>query len=151
MPANSRMCLASASTCFCEVCPSASVTSKSRSPTVSFPRRNEPAGVTDSTAFPAFLMCAITAAAASSAVLMWNRPVDFLKTSTAFKIFCSLFSPKPAKSRSFPSFASFSTSATVAALKLDHRKATFLGPSDCNCSKSKIVAGYFFSSFLRSA
>src|SRR6266446_2834916 len=70
MPGNSRMCLARASTCFCEVCPSAKVTSKSRSPTVSLPRRSEPAGVTDSTAFPAFSMCAAMASAAASAVWM---------------------------------------------------------------------------------
>src|SRR5689334_14466756 len=142
------MCSARASTCFCEVNPSASVTSKSKSPTVSLPRRSEPAGVTESTPFPAFLMCSAIASAASSAVLIKKRPVDFLKTSTAFRIFCSLFSPNPGTSRSFCSLASLSTSATVAALKFDHRKATFFGPSDCNCSTSRIVAGYFFQQLL---
>ena len=58
------MCSAIPSICFCAVNPSASVSSKSRSPTVSRPRRSEPAGVTDSTPFGYLLMCSMIAAAA---------------------------------------------------------------------------------------
>ena len=43
-----RMCSATASMCFCLSLPGLIVTSKSRSPMVSRPRRSEPAGVTDS-------------------------------------------------------------------------------------------------------
>src|SRR2546425_5369071 len=66
-------------------------------------------------------------------------------------MFCSLFSPKPARSRSLPSRASFSTSATVAALKFFQRRATFLGPRDCRLRSSRSVAGYFFQKFLTQA
>jgi hypothetical protein len=130
---------------------SASVTNKSKSPTVSLPRRNDPAGVTLSTNFPAFQMCTPIFSAASSAVLVKNLPVDFLNTSTAFKIFCSLFSPNPSSDRSLPSFAIFSISATVPALNFFQSSATFFGPNDCSCNKSRIVSGYFFSNFFRNA
>ncbi len=128
---------------------SASVTNKSKSPTVSLPRRNDPAGVTLSTKFLAFKMCTPIFSAASSAVLVKNLPVDFLNTSTAFKIFCSLFSPKPARSRSLPSRAILSMSATVQHWNWLHKNATFFGPNDCRLSNSRMVAGYFFSSFFR--
>ena len=45
------MCSATASMSFCLSWPGRMVTSRSRSPTVSLPRRSEPAGVTDSTGF----------------------------------------------------------------------------------------------------
>ena len=48
------MCAATASMSFCLSRPGLMVTSRSRSPTVSLPRRSDPAGVTDSTASPTF-------------------------------------------------------------------------------------------------
>ena len=75
--------------------------------------------------------------------------MERLKTSIAFRIFCSLFSPNPGKSRSFSSRASFSMSAIVAVPNFFQSAAIFLGPSDCSVSRSRIVAGYLLSSFLR--
>ena len=127
------------------------VTSKSKSPTVSFPLRRDPAGVTLSTILPAFSICSAISAAALSTVLIRNLPDPFLNVSTALRMFCSLFSPNPARSRSFPSRANFSTSVTVAHWNFFHKNKTFFGPSDCKLSNSKMVAGYFLSIFRRRA
>src|SRR5713101_226307 len=57
----------------------------------------------------------------------------------ARRMFCSLFSPKPARSRSFASRASFSTCSTVPALNFLQSSATFFGPSDCRVRRSSRV------------
>ena len=87
----------------------------------------------------------------SSATLMRKRPVERWKNSTAFRMFSSVFSPKPARSRSFPSRASFSTSSTVPALKFFQRKATFFGPRRLEGEEVEKRRRIFFQELLAQA
>ena len=91
-----------------------------------------------------------TVAASSSAMLMPDArgTRKILELLRALRMFCSLFSPKPGMSRSFSSRASFSTSATVAQPEIFQRNATFLGPSDCSSSSSRMRGRIFLQQLL---
>ena len=83
------------------------VTSKSRSPTVSLPRRNEPAGVTLSTAFPTLLICSAISLAAASAALIRNRPGRFLEDFHGLENILFAFFAESRQIAQFPSLRDF--------------------------------------------
>jgi len=121
------------------------VTSTSRSPIVSFRRRNEPASSTWSTPFTVRMRSAI-ACAIGHASPRSMRPDHCDALASAFSTFCSTFSPKPGSSRSWPFFAASSSAARVRMWSVSNSVFTRLGPRPCSSVKLTTSSGYFFSS-----